>query len=380
ARLLGGRLFADGRPGSFSGRASGEAASAVPLGERWTLFPTVSAAWSGVESALDVPGGTTLFQESLLSRVRVKAVLRPEASRWSWKAWTGWRGELLKETKDESWFHGLFDNHTVDVGLEAERTARGGARASFSYAFSRTLFPNYSSLESSAPSDPYGRPLARELAGVRVLDWDGHLFSAGLSVPLPHGLDASARGGLQLRDYLEQHLVQSDGLLGPGTRSDVVGLLSAGLGASGEVWPDARAGGGLDVSFEDDVSDQASFDPASGRYEPHHYDYTQWSVGPRASLSYGDPRAPLRLSLAAAASLRRWPHRSARDASGLFTGAGLTESDWSVSAEGRWPLAPGLSLVGRVERTWARANDHDEALHRFNYDATSVLAGVALER
>ncbi|MBI2361992.1 MAG: hypothetical protein HYV15_01215 [Elusimicrobia bacterium] len=378
ARLLGGRLQADGRDGSFSGSASGSAAAAVALGPRWTLFPVLSGDYSGVESALDTAGGTTLFSEAMEHRVSLKAVYAPARGRWLLKPRTGWRMRLLRETKDEGWLSGLFDSHTVDGGLDLEWALSAGRRPFAGYALSRTFFPNFSSLESSAPLDPRGRPLARELAGSGVLDFDAHLLSAGLFLPLRRGLALDLKAGRQVRRFLHQTLVR--GSLSDSTRSDLVSSAQAGLQASGEPRPNRRLHGGLSVQFEDALSDQASFDPARGRFQERGYSSAAWKLGPDFGASWGDPRAPASLSGALRYGWRRWPHRSARDGTGAYSGVGLLEQTWALSLEGRWPLAPGLGLMARVERSWARANDHYEGFHRFNHDATSFLFGVAFER
>ncbi|TBR18782.1 hypothetical protein EPO15_14955 [bacterium] len=379
-RLLGGRHLADGRSGRFSGLAAGSAASAWPAGERWTLLPAVSGSWSGVEQALDTAGGTTLFSEQMEHRAALKAVYQPAAARWRLKPSVGWRARLLKETEDEEWLKGLFDHHTVDVGLEWELEARGGAGVRAGYAFSRTVFPNYASLESTAPTDPRGRPLARELAGSRVLDSDAHLLTAAAWTALPWGLRAEGRLGFESRDYFDQKLVRSDGQLSSQTRGDLTTSFEAALSGEREVRLDKTLTWGLEGSLTGTLSDQASYDPARGRYEPRHYNSTAWTLGPTAGLRWGDARAPAAASAALRLGGRSWPHRSARDGSGAYSGEGLREDTVSASADARWPLGPGLALTARLERLWASSNDRFEAAHRFNHEATSVLFGVTFER
>lgn len=379
-RLLGGRHLADGRSGSFSGQAAGSAGAAWASGERWTLLPVLSGSWSGVESALDTAGGTTLFSESMDHRAALKALYRPERGRWRLKPSVGWRARLLKETKDEDWLDGLFDHHTVDAGLDWDFRTRGGAGVRAGYAFSRTLFPNYASLESGAPADPRGRPLARELAGRKVLDSDAHLFTMAAWSPLPKGLRAEGRLGFEMRDWLDQKLVKADGQLSGETRGDVTTSFEATLSLDRELRLDRTLTAGLDVSLTNTLSDQASFDPARGRFEPHHYDNTAWSLGPSAALRWGDARAPASVAGSLRVGGRTWPHRSAREGSGAYTGEGLREDTVAASLDGRWPLGPGLALTARLERCWASSNDRYEAAYRFNRQATSFLFGVAFER
>lgn len=379
-RLAGGRHQADGRAEAFSGAAAGSAAAAWGMGERWTLLPTLSGSWSGVESALDTAGGTTLFSESMEHRLGLKAVYQPENARWRLKPALGWRAKLLKETKDEDWLKGLFDHHTVDLGLDWEYAARGGAGLRAGFALSRTIFPNFASLESTAPVDPRGRPLARELAGRRVLDSDAKLLTAAAWAPLPRGFKADARAAVELRDYFDQKRVRPDGLLAEDTRGDVTTTVEAGLSHERELRLDKVLSLGVDVGVTNTLSDQGSFDPARGRYEPHHYDNTAWSVSPSAGLRWGDLRAPAAVTTALKFGARSWPHRSARDGVGAYTGSGLREQNLGAVLDGRWPFGPGLALTARLERRWSSANDGYEAAHRFNHEATSILIGVAFER
>ncbi len=376
ARLLGGQHLADGRSRAFSGAASGAAAAALALGESWTLFPSVSGSWRGVESALDAPGGGTLFQESMDHRVSFKAVRQGERSHWRLKPAASWRARLVRETKDEPWLEGLFDRHTLDAGLEAEYLFGEGVSASVGYDFARTLFPNYATLESSAGTDPRGRPLGRELAGASALDADAHILSAGVAGPLGRGVSGEGRVALQRQDWLDQKLVRADGSLVSDTRTDMVSTFEGALRAAREPRPDLRVSGGLTVGVEGAVSNQAAFDPARARYEPRHYDYLEWSAGPQAALSAGDPRAPASLSVSTRYAQRRWPHRSARDAAGAYAAEGLIQRVWSLALEGRWPLGPGLAMLARLEHERGRANDHYEAFYRFNHDATAFLLGL----
>ncbi|TPW19613.1 MAG: hypothetical protein FD126_2513, partial [Elusimicrobia bacterium] len=371
---------ADGRAGAFSGSAAGSAAAAWAMGERWTFLPTLSGSWSGVESALDTAGGTTLFSESMDHRAGLKAVYQPEKGRWRLKPSLGWRAKLLKETEDEDWLKGLFDHHILDLGVDWEYAARGGAGLRAGFAVSRTLFPNFSSLESTAPRDSRGRPLARELAGSRVLDSDAKLLTAAAWTPLARGFRADGRVGLELRDFYDQKRVRPDGLLSDDTRGDFTTTVEAGLSHERELRLDRVLALGVDVAVANVRSDQASFDPARGRYEPHHYDHTAWSVAPSAGLKWGDLSAPAALTAALRFGARSWPHRSARDGVGAYSGSGLREENLSAAFDGRWPFGPGLALTARLERRWSSSNDGYEAAHRFNHEATSFLLGVAFER
>lgn len=379
-RLLGGRHLAAGRPGAFSGQAAASAAAAFGAEGPWTLLPTVSGGWNGVESALDTPGGTTLFQEAVDARAAVKGLYRRPDARWSLKPSAGWRMRLLKETRDEAWFSGLFDHHVVDAGLEWEFAARQGAAVRVGYAFSRTLFANYESLESSAPTDPRGRPLARELAGRKVLDSDAHLLTLGLGGVPAAGLRGEGRLGFERRGWRDQRLVLADGSLGAQKRTDLTTTLEAALSWDRDLRLDRTLTLALDGSVSGTVSNQASFDPARGRYEPRRYNNTAWRLGPSAGLRWGDRRAPVSATLGASVGGRSWPHRSARDAAGAYTGQGLRERTFGLAAEGRWPLGPALALSGRAERLWASSNDRYGAAHRFNHQATSLLFGAVFER
>lgn len=378
-RLMGGRHLAEGRTGAFSGLVSGSGSAAWGSGA-WTVIPTLSGSWSGVEAALDTAGGTTLFQESMEHRAAVKAVYQPERRSWRLKPFAGWRTRLLKETDDEDWMGGLFDHHTFDVGLDWERPGGAGGGVRAGYAFSRTVFTNYASLESAAPTDPKGRPLARELAGRNVLDSDAHLFTLAAWSPLPRGFRAEGRLGFEVRNWLDQKLVGPDGGLSSETRGDLRTSFEGGLAWERDLRLDRTLQLGLDGSLTGTISDQASFDPARGRYEPRHYNNTAWTLGPSAGLRWGDARAPASVAGSLRLGGRVWPYRSAREGSGAYTGQGLREQSFAAALEGRWPLGPGLALMARLERLWASSNDAYQGTHRFNHEATSLLFGVAFER
>jgi hypothetical protein len=102
-QVLGGQYFFAGEKSDMTGNASVTAAPALKFDEAISVLPVVQASYQGTKQVQDLVGAGTLFQEQMDYRVSARAVWMPEGSPWRLKPSFGYKYELLKETKDESW-------------------------------------------------------------------------------------------------------------------------------------------------------------------------------------------------------------------------------------------------------------------------------------
>src|SRR5262249_50654230 len=109
--LLGGQYFFQHNDGALSGNFHFTAAAAIksPRLSAWTFEPLLASGYRGTKQVTDLVGGGTLFQETIENRAALRAVY--EASPlWRVKPSASYEIDYLKETKDETWGHGLFDH------------------------------------------------------------------------------------------------------------------------------------------------------------------------------------------------------------------------------------------------------------------------------
>ncbi|MFI5344903.1 MAG: hypothetical protein ACHQ51_00870, partial [Elusimicrobiota bacterium] len=147
---LGGLHTFNGDRGAFSGNLDASFAPAARLSDSWSLLPSVRGLYEGTRRLSDVLGTATPAQQRAEGRVGILGVYGDPASRWRLKPALSFDTELLKETKDEDWGHGLFDSERLTVGAEAELLTDDPHSLRFGAEWFKVLYPNYTTLESQA--------------------------------------------------------------------------------------------------------------------------------------------------------------------------------------------------------------------------------------
>jgi len=378
-RLLGGQYFFRGEGASLSGDVSGSFAPAVLVNGNWTLLPSLTSEYQGSKQIVDLVGAGSLFQQRMEHRGALKAVYAPEGSRWRWKPSASFGAEYLKETADERWGKGLFDARRFVAGIEAEYVYREpySVRAAFDYGF--THFSNYGSLESGAALDFQGQPLARELVGDRVLDAHTNMLSLGLSAPAGSRMSTDWTLILRRRSFPSQPLVDASGGLATDDRQDLSTSLAGSLSLPMELAPRARLTATLSAGFAETVSNQGSYDARSARFLPGFYDFLEFNAGPGLTLSLGDEREPVTVSMAGGYSHRRYPKRPAQDAAGTYGSEMLRQRTWTFSTTMSYPMAQRLRMLLSLRTGRASSNQGFEQFYSYNYGATDYRMGFVWE-
>ena len=143
AQLLGGQYFYDGNDNSFGGLASLVASPYTKFNDQWSLVPLYSGQYKGTQQVQDLIGGGTLFQDSQDHDFSTK-VIRSFDNGLKLKAIGSYGIEWLRETKDESWTRGLYDNRKASGGTEAGEMVVGAGSfcpPGVRLLFSGALFP-----------------------------------------------------------------------------------------------------------------------------------------------------------------------------------------------------------------------------------------------
>lgn len=375
-RALGGFHSFNGDRGSLSGNVDATVAPAARLDESWSLLPSARASYEGARRVVDVLGTGTPAQERLELKTGLRAVWADPSSRWRLKPGLSYKATFLRETKDESWGKGLFDERLLTVGAEAELMTVDPHSVRGSLDYFRSSSPNYTTLESQAALQFQGRALARELVGDRALDRDG--FRLGLAGDVPAGERLRLDGSFSTvwSRYGSQKVVGDDGQFTSDGREDFLTRVEASARMPREWNADLRALASLTVGAGFMSSNQNGYDAARGMFLPRNYDWRELSVTPSVRALIGPARAVSTVDLAVGWRRRTYSRRPPQDGTGVYQGGSLSTTEWTVSATGTYPVAPRFSVVMTVERASSSSNTRFERFYRYSYEALSVLGGV----
>jgi hypothetical protein len=374
-QALGGVNFFQGDRGSVSGNADAVFAPAVRVSDSWSLLPSVRSTYEGTRRVADILGTATPAQESMEHKVALRAVWADPESRWRLKPGISYKLSYLKETADESWGGGLFDERLWTIGAEAELLTREPHSVRVSLDWFDASYPNYTSLESQAALQFQGQPLARELVGDRILDRHG--ARAALAFDMPAGERVRLDAGLSTvwSRYGRQKIVNEAGQFDADERQDFLTSVSAAARMPHEWNADLRALGSLTFGAGILASNQNGYDASRGKFLPRFYDYRELSVTPAVKLLVGAPREPVTVDLALGWRRRSYANRQAQDGAGAYTGGPLSTTEISFAGTLTYPIVRRFRLVFTLERASASSNQRFERFYRYAYETTSALAG-----
>jgi hypothetical protein len=373
---LGGLHTFDGQSGNFSGNLDAAFAPAMSLNDQWSLLPSARAVYEGTRQINDVLGTGTVAQQSAETRLGLRAVYGDPASRWRFKPTATYDVEMLKETPDENWGQGLFDQRRLTLGGEVElltddpHSLRAGAN------WFTVDYPNYTTLESQAALQYQGQSLARELVGAQALNRQGYQFSLAGDAALGQRLIGEGKASVVWSNFPHQPVIDEGGQFETQYRQDVMTDLSFAARMPHDWNADLRALGALELGLTANSSNQNGYDATRGQFLPGFYDYVEWRAVPSATLIVGPVRRPVTVTLKLGWRLRQYDHRPPQDSTGAYGAGSLASTEWSGGLTLSYPMAKRLSLVFDLERASASSNQQFQAFYQYSYEATTAMAGV----
>lgn len=368
--LLLGQYWYNGADSTLGGIASLTASPYLKFNDRWSVVPLYQGRYQGTKQVSDFTGGGTLFQDSQDHNLSVKGI-RSFENGLKLKAITGYGIEWLRETRDEGWTKGLYDNKRLSAGTEAEWGWAENQFARLSYDYYRVHFPNYQSLESQAGSD-----LGRELAQPDVLDNQNHRFSLGGQTVLPgHGLLAITFSQT-LRSFSDQKVVAPTGSLTADSRND--SIQSASLEGTWPVWGGERGRllASLGYGWTHLLSDQNSYDASRTLFLGNYYAYVQQSLFNRWVFVSPSER-PWTLQMAWSLSRQKYSDRLTQDNLGSYGTDKTRVDNAAVSLGFGYPLAKQFQLKGQVSLGWSDSNNTFTRVYQYHYHTASYLLGFS---
>jgi hypothetical protein len=370
AQLLGGQYFYNGTENAFGALASLSASPYMKFNDSWSLVPLYSGNYHGTRQVTDLIGGGTLFQSSMDHTGSAK-VIRSFENGFKVKAIGGYSAEYLKETTDESWGGGLYDNRRASGGAEAEYSWDRDRFVRFSYDYYKITFPNYTSLESQGAASGLGR----ELNAPDVLNNNNHALTLGTQVGLPLNGSLETSLGYTWRRFPSEHLVDATDALVPPLRNDAVENFSIEGTWPVMVVPGYRLFGSLGYTWYHNYSNQNHYDAQQNFFNPNYYAYTQEGLQNKWTLAVGEN--PWLLSFEWGLSHQKYSDRAVQDAAGVYGTEATHVNGLFTGLTFSYPIAKGFRVTATAQCGWNDSNNHDNAVYQYHYNTQTYLGGFS---
>lgn len=372
--LLGGKYYLDSDAASFEGRADAYFSPVLNLGEGHELVPVYSGNYSGTQDVQELAGGGVLTRQRQSHTLSLKYVYTRDFDKY--KPRVSYSKAMVRETKDEDWGDGLFDYDTFSFGFELERERPHGTLAG-SYDLFSVTYPNYATLLSDSQSVFNDTTTFNQLstnAGENPMDNISHRLAFSYTW-FPEPLVMKAGYDFTWRNYPDQALAANPAVgqspFKSDERSDLVQNLT--FSASRALKP-VFLSAGARVGWLS--SNQGSYDSTRQKYMDDYYSYIDVSLNPAMTLALKNG-SQFRFGL-------EWRKvfylgRLKQAADGTYGNEEIDQTYWLSSVSARYPVFGRFYLRGAFNYQLSDSNMRYEDNYRYNYKASTYLAGVEWE-
>jgi hypothetical protein len=370
AQVLGGQYYYNGAESSVGAVASLSAAPYMKFNDQWSLVPLYSGNYHGTQQVQDLIGGGTLFQESQDHTGSLK-LIRSYENGLKLKAISAYSAQYLRETTDESWGSGLYDNRRASGGAEAEWSWDKERFVRAAYDYYTIRFPNYTSLESQGAAIGLGR----ELNAPDVLDTHNHALTLGTQLGLPGNGFLEGTASYSWSKFSSEHLVDLSGSLTPDFRNDQIENLSLQ-----GTWPIMMKSGyklfsSLGYTWYHVYSNQNHYDAPKAFFVPDYYGYLTQTLQNQWTLAVGDN--PWTLAFNWSLTHQQYSNRLVQDSFGTY-GTDVTHVDGlSTGLTFTYPIAKGFRLNATTQFGWNDSNNTDSQVYQYHYNTQAYLFGFS---
>jgi len=368
AQLLGGQYYYNGADSAFGGVAALSAAPYAKFNDQWSLVPLYTGNYNGTKQVADLIGGGTLFQESQDHTASLK-LIRSFSSGLKLKAIGSYGAQLLRETTDESWGKGLYDNRRMSGGAEAEWSWVKDRFVRLAYDYYAIRFPNYTSLESQGGASGLGR----ELNAPDVLDTHNHAVTLGTQLGLPWDGFLEATAGYTWSRFTSEHLVDLTGELTPELRRDQIESY-----AFKGTWPvlkdpSLRLFASLGYTWSHTYSNQNHYDAQQFFFNPDYYSYVQQALTNNWTLAVGEN--PWTLGLTWSLTRQHYSDRMIQNPTGSYGNDVTFVNGAFTTLEATYPIAKGFRVDVQGQFGWNNSNNTDNQVYQYHYNTQTYLFG-----
>ncbi len=371
--LLGGKYYLDSDAASFQGRFDAFFSPALQLGEGHELIPVYSGNYSGTQDIQELAGGGVLTRKRQTHTLSLKYVYTDEFDKY--KPRVSWSKALVQETKDEKWGDGLFDYNTLSAGFEAEQERPYGTFTE-SYDFYSVKYPNYATLLSEAGT-VIDTTTFNELsanAGTNTLDNANHRLAFGYTwYPEPAVMKAGY--DFTYRRYGDQAVISKPATGQPyfksDKRTDLVQNWTCRV--SRAIKPVFMSVGARAGWLN---SNQNSYDSARTKYIGNYYSYVDFELNPAVSFLL---KNGTQFSFGLDWRRLYYLGRLKQDAAGNYGASKINQTFWLTSVAARYPVYGKVYAKAAYNYQVSSSNMRYEADYRYNYRASTYLAGLEWE-
>ena len=370
AQLLGGQYYYNGADNAFGAIASLTAAPYMKFNDQWSLVPLYNGNYRGTKQVQDLIGGGTLFQESQDHTGSLK-LIRSFENGLKLKGVGAYSAEYLRETTDEKWGGGLYDNRRASGGAEAEWSWDKDRFVRLAYDYFAIRFPNYTSLESQGT--PLG--LGRELNAPNVLDTHNHALTLGTQVGLPGNGFLEATAGYTWSRFSSEHLVDLSGDLTSELRRDTIESYSL-QGTWPLVLKDRyKLFSSLGYSWYHVISNQDHYDAQKLFFNPDYYGYLTQTLQNQWTLAVGED--PWTLAFNLSVTHQKYSNRLVQDSAGTY-GTDVTHvNGFFTGLTFTYPIAKGFKLNAVTQFGWNDSNNTYNQVYQYHYNTQAYLLGFS---
>jgi len=371
--VLGGKYYLDSDAAAFNARVDAFFSPVLKFGENSELVPVYSGDYSGTQDIQELAGGGVLTRQRQTHTVSAKYVYTDEFDKY--KPRVSYSKALIKETNDEKWGKGLFDYDTLSAGFEASQERPHGTFTE-SYDFYQVKYGNYSTLLSQSQT-VIDTTTFNELsanAGKNTLDNANHRLAFTYAW-FPAAGDMKAGYDVTYRRYGEQSIIGKPAAGQPFFKSDKRSDL-----VQNWTYSVSRAFKPLYLSLGARVgwlsSNQNSYDFSRTKFIEDYYSYADISLSPSMTVILKGG-AQFGYSL----EWRRLYYlgRLKQDSSGNYGSSKVNQTVWLSSLSARYPVYKSFYARAAYNYQVSSSNMRYEANYRYNYRASTYLAGIEWE-
>ncbi|RLD17790.1 MAG: hypothetical protein DRI36_02930 [Caldiserica bacterium] len=343
----GGNSYYEGKSSSFGGNFVIDIAPVIIFNERLALLLYYKGNYQGIKSFTRLAEGGSLYQQTQNHLFLIKLLIKKQKG-LKFKTKIGYKKELVRETKDESWGDGLYDYDRYNLGIEWEKR-----KVRFGYNFYYYQFPNYWSLASKIGLSQPGEDIYDHISNEIFWSRDGRI---NLEMYLVY------------KYFLDQYIVEETALYSNRKRWDI--NFEINLERFYLIFKKIFMVAGLSLTYNH--SNQNYFDVRELMFIPNFYDY----IDGKFSISFNKKYKKFAFSFGYSFGYRKYIERLIQDIKGEYKPEKLNQKIQIFSLSIVYPLRRNLEI--ELQGNWqiALSNMEYEEFYKYSYSAGNWLTSI----
>lgn len=286
-----------------------------------------------------------------------------------------------KDVETDDWDDGLYNYRDYGGGLDFDRRRTFGANGTLSLGvqYYEREYPNYTSLLSQVG---YLDTVDGTDTEKDEQDYDGVITTVGYTWLRPFGLSWEVGGSWLNKDFDDNKVVGSDGVLTTTEREDDVYSLDFNFWYTMDI--DGGLILGLDLNTTTYDSNENFWDGRrpgatgpfdSKRYTPDYHDYDSYRIRP--NISYTFALFPLTPSISYSFEKKEYDERVAETSIGAYKNSRQEDETHVVTVRLRYDFTDNWAGLVQWTYTDQDSNNEDERTYTYDYSMNQYAIGVS---